>query len=174
MAPEWAKGRGIWIIADEIYRRIHYAPGPAPSFLDLSDELLDRVVIITGASKSYAMTGWRIGFALAPPDLAKAMAALQTHVTSGASHPSQCAAAEAFGNERVEADVSRMVDQFRSRRDLIVGKVEKGRRRTGRVMNTLGLILCSPNNPTGSVYTLTELKAIAEWAKGRGIWIFPS
>jgi len=118
---EWAKGRGIWIIADEIYRRIHYAPGPAPSFLDLSDELLDRVVIITGASKSYAMTGWRIGLALAPPDLAKAMAALQTHVTSGASHPSQCAAAEAFGNERIEADLSRMVDQFRSRRDLIVG-----------------------------------------------------
>ena len=64
---EWAKKHEIWIISDEIYRRINYGPGPAPSLLDLPDELLERTVIIYGASKAYAMTGWRIGAALAPP-----------------------------------------------------------------------------------------------------------
>ena len=90
---EWAKRRGVWIVADEIYRRIHYGGGPAPSFLDLPDELLERVVLVDGASKAYAMTGWRIGFALAPRELAKTMAAMQSHMTSGANTMAQWAAA---------------------------------------------------------------------------------
>jgi aspartate aminotransferase len=117
---EWARERGIWLIADEIYRRIHYGSGPAPSVFDLPDELLTQVVVIYGASKAYAMTGWRIGVAVAPPAVAKAMAALQTHVTSGACHPAQWAAAAAFGDERVEASVEAMVQAFRRRRDLVV------------------------------------------------------
>lgn len=117
---EWARERELWVIADEIYRRIHYAPGPAPSVLDLPDELLDRVVVICGASKAYAMTGWRIGCALAPPPVAKAMAALQSHVTSGACHPAQYAAAAAFADERVDDEVNRMVEQFHKRRDVVV------------------------------------------------------
>jgi aspartate aminotransferase len=117
---EWAHERGIWFIADEIYRRIHFGSGPAPSVLDLTDDLLERVVVIYGASKAYAMTGWRIGLALAPIRVAKAMAALQTHVTSGAAHPSQWAATAALADDRVEQDVVRMVDEFRRRRDLVV------------------------------------------------------
>ena len=117
---EWARDNGMWIISDEIYRRIHYGPGPAPSLLDLPDELLERVVLIAGASKAYAMTGWRIGAALAPPKVAKAMAALQSHTTTGANHPAQWAAATAFGDPRVEADVQQMVMAFRRRRDRIV------------------------------------------------------
>src|SRR5207245_11365556 len=50
----WAKARHIWVIADEIYRRIHYGTGPAPSFLDLPDEFLERVSVIYGVSKAYA------------------------------------------------------------------------------------------------------------------------
>jgi aspartate aminotransferase len=72
---EWAAKNELWVISDEIYRVIHYGPGPAASMLDLPDELLERTVIIYGASKAYAMTGWRIGAALAPTHLAKAMAA---------------------------------------------------------------------------------------------------
>jgi aspartate aminotransferase len=117
---QWATQRKVWIIADEIYRRIHYGSGPAPSFLDLSDDLLDRLVVISGVSKAYAMTGWRVGLALAPGPVAKAMAALQSHTTSGANHMAQFAAAAAFGDERVEADVQRMVAEFRRRRDLLV------------------------------------------------------
>jgi aspartate aminotransferase len=115
----------VWIIADEIYRRIHYGTGPAPSMLDLPDELLERTVLIYGVSKAYAMTGWRIGFALAPQPVAKAMAALQSHTTSGANHPAQYAAAAAMSDERVEQDVTRMVAEFRKRRDLVVSRFRK-------------------------------------------------
>src|SRR4029078_784109 len=102
--------------SDEIYRRINYGPGPAPSLLDLPDELLERTVIIYGASKAHAMTGWRHGGALAPPHLTKAMAALQSHTTTGANQPAQWAAAMAFTDERGEAEGSRMVAAFRRRR----------------------------------------------------------
>jgi len=122
---EWARRRGVWIIADEIYRRIHYGGGAAPSFLDLPDELLERVVVVDGASKAYAMTGWRIGFALASRELARTMAALQSHTTSGANTMAQWAAAEAFGNDAVEAEVAAMTAQFRRRRETLVGRFRK-------------------------------------------------
>ena len=117
---EWARKNEVWIISDEIYRRINYGSGPAPSLLDLPDDLLERTVIIYGASKAYAMTGWRIGAALAPPHLTRAMAALQSHTTTGANHPAQWAAATAFTDEKVDAEVSRMVTAFRRRRDYLV------------------------------------------------------
>lgn len=122
---QWARERKVWIIADEIYRRIHYGSGPAPSFLDLPDDLLDRVVVVDGVSKAYAMTGWRIGFALAPTRVAKAMAALQSHTTTGANHIAQWAAAAALGDERVEQDVHRMTAEFRKRRDVVVERFRR-------------------------------------------------
>jgi len=117
---DWARKHEIWVIADEIYREISYGTGPAASFLDLPDEYLERTVVIYGASKAYAMTGWRIGAALAPNHLFKAMAALQSHMTTGANHPAMWAAAAAFSDERVEQDVTRMVAAFRRRRDRVV------------------------------------------------------
>src|SRR5438270_178967 len=99
---EWAAAKKVWVIADEIYRRIHYGTGSAPSFLDLPDELCERVIVVYGVSKAYAMTGWRIGLALAPAPVAKAMSALQSHTTSGANHMAQYAAAAALGDERLE------------------------------------------------------------------------
>ena len=119
---EWARRKGVWIVADEIYRRIHYGDGVAPSFLDLPDELLERVVVVDGASKAYAMTGWRIGFALAPRELAKTMSALQSHTTSGANTMAQWAAAEAFGNDLLQPEVEAMAAAFRRRRDYLVAR----------------------------------------------------
>jgi aspartate aminotransferase len=116
----WAKRHEVWIIADEIYRRIFYGDGSAPSFLDLADEELERLVLITGASKAYAMTGWRIGAALAPVHVAKAMAGLQSHVTTGANHPAQWAAVTAYNDSDVEEEVRRMVKAFSRRRDKVV------------------------------------------------------
>ena len=116
----WARKHEVWIIADEIYRRIFYGDGPAPSFLDLADEELDRLVLITGASKVYAMTGWRIGASLAPAHVAKAIANLQSHTTSGANHPAQWAAVSAYNDAEVEEEVRRMVAAFGRRRDLVV------------------------------------------------------
>ncbi|HTS87511.1 MAG TPA: pyridoxal phosphate-dependent aminotransferase [Gemmatimonadales bacterium] len=119
---EWARSHGVWVIADEIYRRIYYGNGPAPSFLDLPDEYLERVVLIYGAAKAYAMTGWRIGAAYAPMAVTKAMAALQSQTTTGANHPAQWAAATAFVDEAVERDVQKMVAAFRRRRDRVVAR----------------------------------------------------
>lgn len=119
---EWAKRKGVWIVSDEIYRQIHYGGGPAPSFLDLPDELLQRVVVVDGASKAYAMTGWRIGFALAPRELAQTMNALQSHTTSGANTIAMWAAAEAFGSDALQAEVAAMTAAFRKRRDYLVSR----------------------------------------------------
>jgi aspartate aminotransferase len=116
---DWCRKHDVWLVVDEIYRRIHYGPGPAPSLLDLPDELLERAVMVSGVSKAYAMTGWRIGFALAPSPVARAMAGLQSHTTSGASQPSQWAAVAALGDDRMEQELDRMVEAFRQRRDLI-------------------------------------------------------
>ena len=118
----WGRRHDVWIIADEIYRRIFFGAGSAPSFLDLLDEELERVVIITGASKAYAMTGWRIGAAIAPAHLVKAMANLQSHVTSGANQPAQWAAVTAFNDPEVEDQVVRMVQAFGRRRDAVVSR----------------------------------------------------
>lgn len=119
---EWAMAHGIWLISDEIYRRIHFGSGPAPSLFDLGDEALERAVVIYGVSKAYAMTGWRIGAAYAPEALFKAMAALQTHTTTGANHPAMWAAATAFSDPAIDGEVERMVTAFRRRRDYLVAR----------------------------------------------------
>lgn len=122
---EWCERHGIWLISDEIYRRIHYGPGPAPSVFDLDDAVLDRSVVIYGASKAYAMTGWRIGAAYAPPALQQAMAALQSHTTTGANHPAMWAATTAFSDPAVDQAVDRMVAAFRRRRDYLVARFQE-------------------------------------------------
>ena len=118
----WARKHDVWIIADEIYRRIFYGEGAAPSFFDLPAEDTERLVMITGASKAYAMTGWRVGAAIAPPHVVKAMANLQSHTTSGANHPAQWAAVTAYNDPRVEQEVRRMVEVFARRRDRVVSR----------------------------------------------------
>ncbi len=118
----WCRSHGIWLISDEIYRRIHYGAGPAPSLFDLDDEALEQSVVIYGASKAYAMTGWRIGAAYAPPPLHRAMAALQSHTTTGANHPAMHAAVTAFSDPAVDAEVELMVAAFRRRRDYLVAR----------------------------------------------------
>ena len=119
---EWCGAHGIWLISDEIYRRINYGAGPAASLFDLDDAAVDRSVVICGASKAYAMTGWRIGAAYAPAEVVKAMAARQTHTTTGANHPAMWAAATAFASPEVDAQVNTMVAAFRRRRDYLVAR----------------------------------------------------
>ena len=117
---EWARDRGIWIIADEIYRLINFTgDGPAPSILDLPPESLGPFVIIDGASKAFAMTGWRIGYTYSDPLVAKKMSDLQSHTTSNPSAPAQVAALAAYENwDKAMEEVDRMVAAFRRRRDL--------------------------------------------------------
>jgi len=118
----WAAERNVWVISDEIYGRIYFGDGRAPGVLDLDESLLDRIVLVDGASKSFAMTGWRIGFSWSDPELARVMAALQSHITSNATTPSQHAAVAGYSAEPLEAEsIAAMVEVFRRRRDLIVG-----------------------------------------------------
>jgi len=96
---EWCRDRDVWLLSDEIYRNIHYdGDSAAPGILDLPEESLGPFVLIDGASKSYAMTGWRIGYSWSEPDVAKKFAALQSQVTSNAATPSQVAALAAYSD----------------------------------------------------------------------------
>ena len=90
---------------------------------------MDRLVLVDGVAKTYAMTGWRIGWAIAPREVASAMTALQSHTTSNAAAPSQHAALAALSDRAAaEASVAAMVAEFRRRRDAVVALVrrEKG------------------------------------------------
>ncbi len=120
----WAKERGIWLIADEIYRRIYYGSDQraAPSILELPEDTLGPFVLVDGVSKSFAMTGWRIGFLYSSPEVVKNVVALQGHTTSNAAAPSQAAALAAYGErDCAEAAVAEMVAAFKRRRDLVAG-----------------------------------------------------
>ncbi len=118
---EWAAGRKLWVISDEIYSRICFTAARADGVLDLDPKLLERVVMIDGASKALAMTGWRIGYSWSHPKVASEMAALQSHVTTHASAPAQYAAIAAFKHEpRVEHAVKAMVGVFRHRRERLL------------------------------------------------------
>ena len=114
-----AQDRGWWVISDEIYQRITF-DGPAPSVLELA-ESRDNLVVINGVAKAYAMTGWRIGWAIAPVALAKAMTAFQSHATSNAAAVSQHAALAALTNrESTEPAIAHMVGEFHKRRDAVL------------------------------------------------------
>jgi aspartate/methionine/tyrosine aminotransferase len=117
----WAHGNGIYVISDEIYNRLCYSTERAPSVLDADPSLLERVILVDGVSKTFAMTGWRIGFSYSGTELAGRFASLQSHVTSGASSPAQYAAAAAYRDEaRVHDAVRAMVGVFARRREHIV------------------------------------------------------
>jgi aspartate aminotransferase len=116
---ELADERDWWVLSDEIYRRISYN-GIAPSVLDLSTKR-DRLVVIDGVAKAYAMTGWRIGWTIAPRAVSAAMVALQSHTTSNAAAVSQHAALEALTNvAEAEKAITLMVAEFQARRDAVV------------------------------------------------------
>lgn len=116
----WAREHGIWIISDEIYGRICFSAPRAPSILDVVDSL-DNVVLVDGASKAFAMTGWRLGFSCTTPGLAEKLTALQSQITSGASAAAQYAAIAAFSDtEQANASVRAMESVFRMRRDKII------------------------------------------------------
>ncbi len=106
----------VWVIADEIYMHVTYAP--FTSFRKAAPDLADRTLIVNGVSKSYAMTGWRLGWGIGPVELIKAMTAIQGQCTSGASSISQAAALEALtGPQNLLAE---RCDAFRARRDMVV------------------------------------------------------
>ena len=121
MIADVAREKDLWIIFDEIYERLVYAPAKHVNILNVAPDLRDKVIIINGASKAYAMTGWRIGYALAPKPLIAKMNTLQTHLTSNASSIAQWAAWGAVKD--ADPDVEMMRKAFEERRGVILGLV---------------------------------------------------
>ncbi|MEP6766273.1 MAG: pyridoxal phosphate-dependent aminotransferase [Gemmatimonadaceae bacterium] len=114
-----AHERGWWVISDEIYQRITF-DGPAPSVLEFA-ESRDNLIVINGVAKAYAMTGWRIGWSIAPVAVSKAMTAFQSHATSNAAAVSQHAALAALANpDKTEPAIKHMVAEFHKRRDAVL------------------------------------------------------
>ena len=121
---KWALGKeGLWVITDEIYQNLVYDGLKAYSITELVPELAERTMMVNGVAKSYAMTGWRLGWLIAPSDAAKAAANLQSHLTSNVSNISQRAAIEAITGD--QEPVRQMLEAFDRRRKTAVAELNK-------------------------------------------------
>ncbi len=109
---------GIWVISDDIYEDLYYGSGQVPHILTADPGLKEQVALITGVSKTYAMTGWRIGFAIANPDWIRIAGRIQAHTTSNPCSISQYAAL-AVVERQAEDERVQMYNAFKRRRDLI-------------------------------------------------------
>ena len=109
----WALERGIWVITDEIYEHLTYGGHTFSSMPALVPDLMNQCVILNGVAKTYAMTGWRVGWMIAPPDVTAATVNLQSHSTSNVSNVAQAAALAAVRGD-LDA-VAEMRDAFARR-----------------------------------------------------------
>jgi aspartate/methionine/tyrosine aminotransferase len=142
---EWALKNNIWIIADEIYEHLLYDGATAPSMPVVVPGLADTTIILNGVAKTYAMTGWRVGWMIGPKDVIKAATNLQSHLTSNVSNVSQRAAIAALtGN--LDA-VHEMGVAFDRRRKLIVG-----------LLNEIPGFECP--TPQGAFYVYPSVKGV--------------
>lgn len=114
-----AAERDLFIVSDEIYRELVFAPAKAESIAQVSEDAAQRTLVVDGVSKSHSMTGWRIGYTLGPKPVIEAMGRIQSHSTSNPTTVSQYAALEALNGSR--EPLAQMKKQFERRRDLIVG-----------------------------------------------------
>ncbi len=114
---------GLGVLSDEIYEQLLYGDARATCFATLRPGLADRTITISGVSKTYAMTGWRIGWSVAPVSVAKFMADLQSQETSNPCSISQAAAIAAI--QGPQDSVAAMLQQFRTRRDYVLERIER-------------------------------------------------
>ena len=142
---EWALEHGIWVITDEIYEHLLYDGATAPSLPVLVPAMADRTIILNGVAKTYAMTGWRVGWMVGPKDVIKAATNLQSHLSSNVNNVAQRAAIAALtGN--LDA-VHEMGVAFDRRRKLIVS-----------MLNEIPGVVCP--TPTGAFYVYPSVKAL--------------
>ena len=113
----------LWVISDEIYQNVVYDGIRAYSITELVPEIQDRTIMVNGVAKSYAMTGWRLGWLIAPDDAAKAAGNLQSHLTSNVSNISQRAAIAAITGD--QEPIQKMLAAFDRRRKLAVAELNK-------------------------------------------------
>ena len=142
---EWAVKHGIWIISDEIYEPLLYDGATAPSLPVVVPEIANHIIILNGVAKTYAMTGWRVGWMIGPKDVIKAATNLQSHLSSNVSNISQRAAIAALIGDL--SAVYKMGEAFDRRRKLIV-----------RLLNEIPGFKCPV--PTGAFYVYPSVKGV--------------
>ena len=142
---QWAYNKGLWVITDEIYEHLLYDGATAPSICVLVPELADRTIILNGVAKTYAMTGWRVGWMIGPKDVIKAATNLQSHLSSNVSNVSQRDAIAALSGDL--SAVHKMGEAFDRRRKLIV-----------KLLNEIPGVSCP--TPTGAFYVYPSVKGV--------------
>ena len=115
---QWALEHGVWVITDEIYEHLLYEDAVSAHIVALVPELADQTVVLNGVAKTYAMTGWRVGWLIGPSDVVKAATNLQSHMTSNVANVSQRAALAAVSGDL--SAVETMREAFDRRRRLMV------------------------------------------------------
>ncbi len=147
---EWALQHGIWIISDEIYQALTYDGVRAVSIVEAVPELAEQTILVNGVAKTYAMTGWRVGWMVSPADVTAAASNLQSHLSSNVANISQRAAIAALTGP--QDAVARMREAFDRRRRVAVAELN---RIPGMVTPT----------PTGAFYVYPDVTALLgrEW-----------
>jgi aspartate aminotransferase len=141
----WAAEQGIWVITDEIYEHLVYGDARFSSIATAVPELAERCVVVNGVAKTYAMTGWRVGWMISPPDVTKAAAGLQSHMTSNVCNVAQAAALAAVSGDL--SAVARMREAFDRRRLLMTG-----------MLNEIPGVICPL--PDGAFYCYPSVKGV--------------
>ena len=141
----WALDRGLWVVTDEIYEHLVYGEARFASIPGVVPEIAERCVVVNGVAKTYAMTGWRVGWLIGPPDVVKAATNLQSHATSNVSNIAQMAALAAVSGDL--SAVAQMRSAFDRRRQTIV-----------RMLNEAEGIVCP--EPLGAFYAYPSVKAV--------------
>jgi aspartate/methionine/tyrosine aminotransferase len=141
----WAVSKGIWVITDEIYEHLVYGTAEHHSMPVVVPELAERCIVVNGVAKTYAMTGWRVGWMIGPSDAVAAATNIQSHETSNVSNVAQRAAlaAVAGGLE----DVAMMREHFDRRRQTIV-----------KMLNEIDGVVCP--EPEGAFYAFPSVKGL--------------
>ncbi|MGI9136922.1 MAG: pyridoxal phosphate-dependent aminotransferase [Candidatus Nanopelagicales bacterium] len=142
---EWALANGIWVVTDEIYEHLVYGDAEFSSMPVLVPGLADTCVIVNGVAKTYAMTGWRVGWLIGPADVIKAATNLQSHATSNVSNVAQAAAIAAVSGDLAAVDEMKVA--FDRRRKLIVA-----------MLNEIDGVECP--TPEGAFYVYPSVKAL--------------
>ena len=141
----WAVDRGLWVVTDEIYEHLVYGDARFTSMPVAVPELADRCVVVNGVAKTYAMTGWRVGWLLGPQDVVNAATNLQSHATSNVANVSQMAAVAALRGDLSAVAAMRMA--FDRRRHTIV-----------RLLRDIPGITCP--EPMGAFYVYPSVKGL--------------
>ncbi|MEV7214955.1 pyridoxal phosphate-dependent aminotransferase [Kitasatospora cineracea] len=141
----WALEHGLWVLTDEIYEHLVYGDATFTSLPALLPELADKCIVVNGVAKTYAMTGWRVGWLIAPKDVVAAAANLQSHATSNVSNVAQRAALAAVAGDLSAVD--EMKTAFDRRRRTIVA-----------MLNEIEGVLCP--EPEGAFYAYPSVKGL--------------